>query len=250
MILIDIFRGFTLFDALDIVLVAVVVYQIFIIIRGTRAFQILMGLALIFGVYLISQYLGFNTLQWVLDRFLGSIILVIVVLFQADIRRALARFGKYPFGSVAPVEDEEFVEELVRSTNALANRKIGALIVVERETGLSEYVEEGVRLDAAVARELMVSIFLPSSPIHDGAVIIRAGRIVAAGCFFPLATDVELEKDLGTRHRAAIGISEETDALVIVVSEERSEVSLVMDGRISFNLTSDELADRLHKIFG
>jgi diadenylate cyclase len=250
MLLLEIFRGFTLFDAIDILLVAVVIYQIFLIIRGTRAFQILMGLALIFGVYLVSQYLGLNTLQWVLDRFLGSIILVIVVLFQADIRRALARFGKYPFGSSAPIEDVEFIDELVRSTNALVNRRIGALIVIERETGLSEYVEEGVKLDAGVTRELMVAIFLPSSPIHDGAVILRGGRIVAAGCFFPLATDIELEKDLGTRHRAAIGISEETDAMVIVVSEERAEVSLVEDGRIGFNLTSDELGDRLHKYFG
>lgn len=248
--LIEIFKGFSFIDTIDILLVALVVYQIILIIRGTRAFQILIGLAFIFLVYLVSRSLEFNTLHWILDRFLGSIILVIVVLFQADIRRALARFGKNPFAVTSYEAGEEFVDELVRSVNALVHRRIGAIIVVERETGLSEYIEEGVKLDAELCRELVVSIFLPSSPIHDGAVIIRKGRIVAAGCFFPLATDIELEKDLGTRHRAAIGISEETDAVVLVVSEERAEVSLVFEGSISFNLSSVDLADRLHRLLG
>lgn len=248
--LIDIFRGIGLSDGIDIILVALVIYQIILIIRGTRAFQILIGLAFIFVVYFVSQFFAFNTLHWVLDKFLGSIILVIVVLFQSDIRRALARFGKNPFGATTFVEGDEFVEELVRSANAMVHRRIGAIIVIERETGLSEYIEEGVKFDADVCRELIISIFLPSSPIHDGAVIIRKGRIVAAGCFFPLATDIEVEKDLGTRHRAAIGISEETDAVVLVVSEERGEVSMVYEGRISFNLSPEELADRLHRFFG
>ncbi len=246
----EIFRGFNITDVIDILFVAVVVYQIILIIRGTRAIQILFGLAFIFVLYLVSGSLELNTLHWVLDQFLGSIILVIVVLFQADIRRALARFGKYPFASAHYEAGEEFVDEFVRSINALVHRRIGAILVIERETGLSEYIEEGVKLDAEVCRELIVSIFLPSSPIHDGAVIIRKGRIVAAGCFFPLATDIELEKDLGTRHRAAIGVSEETDAVVLVVSEERAEVSLVFEGRISFNLSSEELADRLHRLLG
>jgi diadenylate cyclase len=246
----EIFRGFNITDVIDILFVAVVVYQIILIIRGTRAIQILFGLAFIFVLYLVSGSLELNTLHWVLDQFLGSIILVIVVLFQADIRRALARFGKYPFASTHYEAGEEFVDELVRSINALVHRRIGAILVIERETGLSEYIEEGVKLDAEVCRELIVSIFLPSSPIHDGAVIIRKGRIVAAGCFFPLATDIELEKDLGTRHRAAIGVSEETDAVVLVVSEERAEVSLVFEGRISFNLSSEELSDRLHRLLG
>ena len=250
MLLIEIFRGFNLSDALDILLVALVVYQIILIIRGTRAFQILLGLSFIFVVYIIARSMEFNTLHWILDHFLGSIILVIVVLFQADIRRGLARFGKNPFATSTYEAGEEFVDELVRSVNALVHRRIGAIIVVERETGLSEYIEEGVKLDAEVCRELIVSIFLPSSPIHDGAVILRKGRIVAAGCFFPLATDIELEKDLGTRHRAAIGISEETDAAVLVVSEERAEVSIVYQGQISFNLSPESLSDRLHRLLG
>ena len=248
--LLDAFRGFRVTDAIDILLVAMIIYQIILIIRGTRALQILVGLIFIFAVYVISQSFEFNTLHWILDKFLGSIILVIVVLFQQDIRRALARFGKYPFSGATIDEGYEFVDELVRSINALIHRRIGAIIVIERETGLSDYIAEGVKLDAEVCRELIVSIFLPSSPIHDGAVIIRNGRIVAAGCFFPLATDIELEKDLGTRHRASLGISEETDAVVLVVSEERAEVSLVHEGRIQFNLSSEELSDQLHHYFG
>ena len=246
--LLEIFRNFALPDAVDIVLVALVIYQMFLIIRGTRALQILIGLTLIFIVYAGSGFLNLGALNWMLDKFITSIILVIVVLFQADIRRALARFGKNPFATSAFETGEEFVDELVRSVNALVHRRIGAIIVVERETGLSEYIEEGVKLDAELCRELVVSIFLPSSPIHDGAIIIRKGRIVAAGCFFPLATDIELEKDLGTRHRASIGISEETDAVVLVVSEERAEVSMVFEGRISFNLSSEELSDKMHRL--
>lgn len=246
----DIIRGFSLTDAVDILLVSLIVYQIIMIIRGTRAFQILLGLAFIFIIYIFSRTLHFNTLHWLLDRFLGSMILVIVVLFQADIRRALARVGKNPFATSSFEAEEEFIDELVRSLNALVHRRIGAIIVIEKETGLTEYIEEGVKLDAEVCRELIVSIFLPSSPIHDGAVIIRKGRIVAAGCFFPLAMDMELEKDIGTRHRAAIGISEETDSVVLVVSEERAEVSLVYEGRISFNLSADKLSDKLHGLLG
>lgn len=247
----DVFRSAGFGDVIDIFLVALVIYQIIMIIRGTRALQILFGLVFIFGMYGISGAAHLNTLHWLLDKFLGSIILVIVVLFQADIRRALARFGTIRSFSSANYEaDENFIDELVRSVNALVHRRIGAIIVLERETGLSEYIDEGVKLDAELCRELIVSIFLPSSPIHDGAVILQKGRIVAAGCFFPLATDIELEKDLGTRHRAAIGISEETDSVVLVVSEERAEVSLVFEGRISFNLNPEELSNRLHRLLG
>jgi diadenylate cyclase len=161
----------------------------------------------------------------------------------------LARFARNPF--VTPTATGgDYIEELVRSTNALMNRRIGALIVLEKDTGLNEYIEEGVQLDAAVSRELLISIFLPSSPIHDGAVIVRDGRLVAAGCFFPLATEMELDKDLGTRHRAGLGLSQETDAVVLIVSEERSQVSVAHEGRIAMNLDSDQLLDTLHKYFG
>ena len=247
--LIGTFKGINLIDVLDILLVALVLYRLLVMIRGTRAVQILVGLMLIFLVYLISQIVGLFTLHWMFSTFLSALILVVVVLFQPEIRRALARFARNPFAVTAPI-DIEFAEELARSTTALTNRRIGALIVLERKTGLNEYIEEGIKLDAAVSRELLVSIFLPSSPIHDGAVIIRNGRIVAAGCFFPLATEVDMDKDLGTRHRAAIGISQESDAVVLVVSEERAQVSIAHDGHITLNVTSENLLDFLQEHFG
>ncbi|MDP8224632.1 MAG: diadenylate cyclase CdaA, partial [Candidatus Lernaella stagnicola] len=219
------FSGINLIDLLDIFIVAFIIYRLLVLIQGTRALQILVGLVVIIAVFLMSNLLGFYTLNWILSTFLGSLILVVVVLFQPEIRRTLARFARNPFAATS-IPSVEFVEELVRSTTALTNRRIGALIVLERETGLNEYVEEGIQLDAGVSRELIVSVFLPSSPIHDGAVIIRAGRIVAAGCFFPLASDVEIDKDLGTRHRAGLGVSQETDALVLIISEEKAQVSV------------------------
>ncbi|NLH49146.1 MAG: TIGR00159 family protein [Myxococcales bacterium] len=236
-------------DLLDIFLVALVIYRILLMIRGTRALQILVGLGVIFFVYALSDVMGLYTLHWMLSTFLGSLILMIVVLFQTEIRRGLAKFARNPFAA-PPAEESEYVEELVRSTTALTNRRIGALIVLERETGLNEYIEEGIQLDAAISRELIVSIFLPSSPIHDGAVIIRKGRIVAAGCFFPLATEVELDKDMGTRHRAGIGVSQETDAIVLIVSEERAQVSMAIEGRITSNLSAEQLTDLLHTHLG
>lgn len=247
--LVGAFTSITIIDIIDILIVAVILYRILIMIRGTRALQILVGLGFIFIVYVVSQLIGLYTLHFMLSAFLGSLILVVVVLFQPEFRRALARFARNPFSNVSPVS-LDFAEELVRSTTALVNRRIGALIVLEKETGLNEYIDEGIPLDAGVSRELLVSIFLPSSPIHDGAVIIRNGRIVAAGCFFPLATEVEVDKDLGTRHRAAIGVSQETDALVLVVSEERAQVSVVHFGRITSNVSGDDLLNILHKHFG
>jgi diadenylate cyclase len=247
--LIGTFRNITVIDVIDILLVAIIIYRLLEMIRGTRAFQILGGLGLIFVGYVLSQLLGLYTLHWLLSTFVGSLLLVVVVLFQTEIRRALARFARNPFSTSTTVE-LEFAEELARSATALINRRIGALIVLEKETGLNEYIDEGIKLDAAVSRELLVSIFLPSSPIHDGAVIIRRGRIVAAGCFFPLATEVELDKDFGTRHRAAIGVSQESDALVLVISEERAQISVAHFGRITSNLTSEQLLDLIHDHFG
>jgi len=243
------FAEITFIDLIDIFLVALIIYRLLVMIRGTRALQILFGMVLLFAFYLGSEIIGLYSLNWLLSTFLGSFILVVVILFQQEIRRALARFARNPFASAVVVE-AEFAEELVRSTTALANRRIGALIVLEKETGLNEYIDEGIQLDAAISRELLVSIFLPSSPIHDGAVIIRGGRIVAAGCFFPLATDVELDKDLGTRHRAGIGVSQETDALVLIVSEERAQVSIAREGRLTSNVTNEQLLDALHRYFG
>lgn len=247
---IEILGDFGIRDVIDILVVAYLMYRILLLIQGTRAIQMLVGLAAIFVVFNLARAFQISTLQWILENILSSLFIVIIVLFQSEIRRALSRVGKNPFSSYAGEQGEEFVEELSRAANTLANRRIGAIFVVERETGLNEYIEDGVAIDAKVSRDLLVPVFLPTSPIHDGAVIIRGGRIVAAGCFLPLATDMEIDKDLGTRHRAAIGISEESDAVVIVVSEEKGAISLIVQGKTYFNLGIENLQQRLQQLFG
>jgi uncharacterized protein (TIGR00159 family) len=186
----------------------------------------------------------------VLDNFLSSVLLVIVVLFQNDIRRALTEVGR---GSIFSVRERALygpvLEELVKAAVFLAQRRIGALLVLEREVGLNEYVEGGPQIDGHVSREILCSIFFPSSPIHDGAVVIQNGRIAAAGCFLPLTLDPHIEKNLGTRHRAAIGLTEETDAVVLVVSEEEGTIALVREGRIVYDLDAEALLSALRSLF-
>jgi diadenylate cyclase len=237
-------------DAVDIGIIAFVSYRVINLIRGTRAAQMLMGLVVVFATYLASQYFGLYTLNWVLDNFLASMILVIVVIFQNDIRRALTQVGSGPsfVGGPDKIAHTQFLEEIVRATSALAAKRTGALLVLEREVGLNEYIEVGTRLDARVSRELIQSIFLTSSPIHDGALIVQKGRITAAGCFLPLTTNPNVSKTLGTRHRAAIGLTEETDAVVIVVSEEEGKISLVREGRITRDLDPGTLRTTLQQL--
>lgn len=237
----DLFAHFRLLDLIDIVIVAFIFYRIIDLIRGTRAVQMLIGLAVVFLVYLSSQSFQLFTLNWILDTFLGSALLVVVVIFQNDIRRALARVGSGPFFGRERFLQTQEVEEITRAAVALASKGVGALIAVERHVGLSEYLEIGTPLDARVGKELIQSIFLPSSPIHDGALVVQKGRITAAGCFLPLTNNPNVSKALGTRHRAAIGLTEETDAVVIVVSEEDAKISLVNQGRITRGLDATGL---------
>lgn len=237
-------------DAVDILVIAYVVYRTIDLIRGTRAMQMLIGLAVVFLAFLSSQYFELYTLNWILDNFLSSIFLVIVVIFQDDIRRALTQVGTRPFWGRHRWIEQEDLEEIVRAAVALTSKRIGALIVLQREVGLNQYVEVGTRLDARVSKELIMSIFLPSSPIHDGAVIIHHGRIIAAGCFLPLTSNPHVSKSLGTRHRAAIGLTEETDAVVIVISEEEGAISLVREGRITRDVDAGTLRTTLQKLLG
>lgn len=239
-------------DVLDILLVALVIYRIFILIKGTRALQILVGLAFIVVAYVGSQVFELFTLHWILNAFLSSIILVVVVLFQNEIRRALAHVGMNPFSPYreSGTSVAHTVEELMKASVSLANKKIGALIVLQRDTDLRDYLEEpGVAIDAVLTKELLLSIFLPYSPIHDGAVLVRGGRIGSAGCFLPLTTRAGVDKELGTRHRAALGITDETDAVVIVVSEETGGTSLVLNGRITRDLDGASLRRVLLRLF-
>lgn len=249
--MIELLAGLRWQDVVDILLVAFVIYRIFLLIKGTRALQMLVGLAFLVVTYVVSQVFELFTLHWILNAFLSSIILVVVVLFQNEIRRALAHVGMNPFLTSRETGAgwAQGVEELIKASVSLANKKIGALIVLQRETDLKDYVEHGVRLDAALTKELLLSVFLPYSPIHDGAVMVSGGRVEWAGCFLPLTTRPDVDKALGTRHRAALGVTEETDAVVIVVSEETGAISVVLNGRITRNLDGASLRRVLLRLY-
>lgn len=238
-----------LLDLLNVVLVAFIIYRIILLIKGTRAVQMLLGLAVILIAYIGSQIGGLYTLHWILDNFLSSIILVIVVIFQNDIRRALIHFGRNPFfADLSYGEESAVMDELVKACVNLGSKKIGALIVIERETGLKDFLEVGVEIDAKVSSDLITSIFLPNSPIHDGALIIQQGRLTRAGCFLPLSQNPDINKALGTRHRAAIGLTELVDAVAIAISEETGRISVVVGGRLTRNLDSTALKRVLKRL--
>ncbi|MDH5674905.1 MAG: diadenylate cyclase CdaA [Myxococcales bacterium] len=237
-----------LWDIADILLVAFVLYSVLLLIKGTRAMQMGIGLALVFVTYQAAKRFGLVTLHAMLDTLLTSLVLIIVVIFQHDIRRALMRFGRRPlFTSAGAGFESQVVEEVVKAAGLLAQKRIGALIVFERDALLDEFIEQGTVLDAAVTKELLYSLFIPSfeNPMHDGAVIIRDGRVQQGGAFLPLTASTKLDRTLGTRHRAGIGLSEETDAVVVVVSEERGAVSLCFNGNIARNLDPAPLRSAL-----
>ena len=237
-------------DTLDILIVSFIIYRIILLIKGTRALQMLNGFAVVFLFYIIAQKAELMILHWILTNFLSSIILIIIVIFQHDIRRALTRVGSVPFfTSTEDIDEATVLDEVMKASITLSNKKIGALIVLEREVGLKNYLDIGTKLDALVNKEVLQSIFLPNSPLHDGAVIIQKGRITAGSTLLPLTTNPVFDKTLGTRHRAALGLTDETDAVVIVVSEERGGVSLVEGGRIIQDLDVDELRKALHGHF-
>ena len=233
-------------DVLDVALVAFVVYRVLLLIRGTRAMQMLTGLGILgIGFYLSSKFELFTT-HWLLSYFFDYFILIVIVLFQDDLRRALTHVGRNPFFAGASAEEErEVVEEIARAATRLAKERIGALIVLERETGLKNFIDTGSPIDSKVKAELIYAIFVPTSPIHDGAAIITRGRIAAAGCFLPLSKDPNIDKRYGTRHRAALGLTEDTDAVVILVSEEAGEAHLVRNGKMVTNLSEDSLIQYL-----
>lgn len=227
-----------------------VIYRVLLLIKRTRAVQMLSGLGIIAIAYIASIWIDLYTLNWLLEKFFSNLFIIIVVLFQHEIRRGLAHIGRNPFFTSVSVSEETLVvDEIVKASVQLAQKQTGALIVIEREIGLEDYMEVGTKVDSEVNAELINSIFLPSSPIHDGALIIRGGRISAAGCFLPLTKNPGIDKNLGTRHRAAIGLTEETDAVVIVVSEENMSVSLVMGGKIMSDLDMPTLRQALYNLF-
>jgi len=228
-------------DTLDVLLVAVGIYWLLLLIRGTRAIQILVGLGALIGLRVAADFLELLTLAWLLDNFLGPAVLIVVILFQADIRRGLGRLGRGFFPSLSERQESQMVEEVVRAVQLLSARRVGALIVLERSIRLDEQIEAGTPLDASVTKELIVSIFLPSSPLHDGAVLIQQGRLSYAGAILPLTLRTDLPEGVGTRHRAAVGITEETDAVVIVASEETGAISVVVGGEMVRGLEAKRL---------
>ncbi len=237
-------------DFLDIVFVSIIVYRLLLIIKGTKAAQMLIGLGLLLLASIFSGYLGLYTVNWIIQSLWAQIVIVLIVLFQPEIRRALAQMGEARFlQAFTSAEELKSLDEIVKASVALANRKMGALIVIERETSLKDFVEMGTPLDAKVSKEILLSIFHTTSPIHDGAVVIRGNRILAAGCFLPIALSSDVSKALGTRHRAGIGLTEETDAIAIIVSEETGSISLAVAGKLESRIDMEVLRNKLTEIF-
>ena len=235
-------------DILDIIIVAFIIYRVITLIKGTGAFQVLIGLIIVFAIFLFAVIFKLYATEYIFGNFLSSIIIVIIVLFRNEIRRALIEVGKNPFAIAQnKLERVSLVEETSKAVFELASKKIGAIIVFERNVFLGDYLKIGVKLDSIVSKELLISIFTPPSPLHDGAVIIQKGRVAAASCYLPLSTEDNISKKLGTRHRAAIGLSELTDAFSVVVSEETGKVSIIRSKKISGIDTIEDLRNGLLK---
>jgi diadenylate cyclase len=233
-------------DIIDILIVAFLVYRFLLLLRGTRGAQMTIGLAVLLGFYALTRYYRLRTLEWLFTNLFTYVVFTIIVLFQNEIRRGLAGIGRTSwFGGNRGSAAKDDFDEIILAATTLASKKIGALIVVERDIGLKNYAESGISLDAIATYDLLVTIFSPNTPLHDGAVILQRNRIIAAGCFLPLTLDPHLSKELGTRHRAAIGITEETDAVAVVVSEETGTISAAIEGKITRNLDGAGLREVL-----
>ncbi len=237
---------FSWLDALDILIVAFIIYELLQLIRGTHAVQMALGAMMLVIVYWVSQWADLETVNWLLRTFLPYVVFGIIVVFQAEIRKVLAHLGKTPLlGAFSAQRTEAVIDEVVLAATTLSSQHTGAIVVIEREMGLRTYIETGIALDAIVTYDLLVNIFSPGTPLHDGAAIIQGNRVAAAACFLPLTVNPELSRQLGSRHRAAIGVTEDTDALAVVVSEETGTISLVTGGRIRRELDARTLKQAL-----
>lgn len=237
-------------DLVDIIVVSILIYEVLKLIQGTRAVQMALGGGVLVALFYGSRWARLETTNWLIRNMFGYIVFAVIVLFQSDIRRALAHLGRAPFFRYfAKAESaEESIEELAVAANMLSAQRIGAIVAIERQIGLRNYIEGGIPLDAVLTYDLILSIFQTSSPLHDGAVIVQDDRVAAAACFLPLTVNPKLAKELGSRHRAAIGLTEENDAIAIVVSEETGVISIVADGQIERGLTVDALKARLRSL--
>ncbi len=237
-------------DLADILIVAFVIYRLFILIRGTRAVQLIKGIVFLLLAMLLSDWLQLFTIKWILRNLQTVLLVALPVIFQPELRRALEQIGrgKLFVQNLSPFHEVDLtrvINEIIKATRVLARNKIGALLVIERETGLNDFAETGIRIEGLLSSEFLVNIFIPNTPLHDGAVIVRGERVLAAGCFLPLTEDQDLSKDLGTRHRAALGITEQSDAIVVIVSEETGILSLANAGKLTRYLDETTLKEML-----
>ena len=239
-------------DLLDIAFVSVLIYQLLLLIRGTRAVQMALTAGFLIGLFFLSEWLELEMVNWIIRNLAGYVVFAIIVLFQADIRRAMAHFGRASLlrHFRRAHSANETIEDVVATAAGLAAQRTGALIVIERQIGLRNYVEGGIPLEAMVTYDLLASVFQPGSPLHDGAAIIQGDRVSAAGCFLPLSVNPGVRQEMGTRHRAAIGLTEENDAVAIVVSEETGSISLALGGELQRGISVDALRVRLQALLG
>jgi diadenylate cyclase len=238
-----------LLPVIDIAIIAFVIYRIYLMISGTRAIQVVKGLALIIFAAWFSQFLHLETVSWVLQQLIQVAVIAVIILFQPELRRMLTKLGQNRFFGAFFKESRNIIDTLVFSAEVLSRSKTGALIVIEANVGLKNYIETGIVIDALLSSDLICSVFKRESPLHDGAVIVRRERVVAAKCILPLTDRHELLEGYGTRHLAALGLAEETDAFVIVVSEETGKISLAWNGNIMLGITSKRLREQLNELF-
>ena len=240
-------------DIIDLIIVSYVIYKLIMLIRGTRAEQLIKGLFILLLAMIVSDKIGLKTLNWILEKVMTVGLIAIPIVFQPELRRALEQLGRgkifqRPFRSWDYRKFDYFLEELMKAVPALVKKRIGALIVIEQETGLNDWVETGIVIDGLISAELLINIFFPRSPLHDGAVIIRGNQVVAAGCYLPFTDDPLLDKELGARHRAGIGITEQSDAVALIISDETGAVSLAHGGVLTQYLEGEELRGKLTEL--
>jgi diadenylate cyclase len=232
----------------DILIVSYLIYRMILLVRGTRAVQLLKGIFLLVITWALSAWLNLYTLKWLMNQVFTFGVVTVLIIFQPELRRALEQLGRGKLFTRSSAEDQDVshrINEVIKSVHYLARRKIGALIVFERHTGLNDYIESGIKMESQLSSELLINVFIPNTPLHDGAVILRNNQIVAAGCYLPLSENPFISKELGTRHRAGIGVSEVSDAISVIVSEETGQVSLAINGQIVRDIKEESLISKL-----
>jgi diadenylate cyclase len=238
----------TVYDVIDILIVSYVIYKLILLVRGTRAIQLLKGIFVVVITWALSIWFNLHTLQWMMNQMFTFGVLAVIIIFQPELRRALEQLGRGKLFKRQSAEDQEVtyrIGEILKATNHMSRRKIGALIVFERSTGLNDYIESGIQLTSQISSELLINVFTPNTPLHDGALIVRENQISAAACYLPLSENPFISKELGTRHRAAIGISEVSDAIAVVVSEETGQISLAINGQVVRDIKEESLVSKL-----